>query len=385
MKGGKEVMSDLQNRVKDTFHHLHQHAEISWEETETTAYIASILQEQGCAVTAFADCTGVVGTYGNFDSNLPVVAIRADMDALWQEVDGKFQANHSCGHDAHMAMVLGLVWKITADPALKNKVALKFIFQPAEELGAGALKMVEKGVVDDVDYLFGIHLRPAEETRMDHAAPVIVHGSNTTYKVEVSGHDAHAARPHLTANAIEVASAIVGQLNNIHLNPRVPHSVKMTNITAGGKSTNIIPGNASFAVDMRAQDNQTMDEMTQKVKEIFQTMERLYGVTITITDTEYIPAAAVNDEAIQIMEHAAARVLGDDHVHPPLVTPGGDDFHFYTIKRPTLKATMLGLGCDLKPGLHHPDMTFHHDALMNGVNILYEAVTGVYRDGDTDS
>ncbi|GAA0432262.1 M20 peptidase aminoacylase family protein [Lentibacillus halophilus] len=373
-------MTKLENRVADAFHHLHQHAEISWEETGTTAYIASILKEYGCTVTTFSDCTGVVGEYGHFDSNLPVVAIRADMDALWQEVNGTFQANHSCGHDAHMAMVLGLVSKITDDPALKNKVALKIIFQPAEEKGEGALKMVEKGVVDDVDYLFGIHLRPIEETTMDNAAPVIVHGANTTYIADINGHDAHAARPHLNANAIEVASAIVSQLNNIHLNPRIPHSVKMTNITAGGKNTNIIPGNASFAVDMRTQDNQTMDDLTRKVKDIFQAMESIHGVEIPITDMEYIPAAAVNDEAIQIMENATARVLGEAHVDAPLITPGGDDFHFYTIKRPDLKATMLGLGCDLKPGLHHPDMTFNHDALMNGVDILYEAVKGVYRD-----
>ncbi|WP_217585865.1 M20 peptidase aminoacylase family protein [Lentibacillus saliphilus] len=371
-------MTELESRVKRTFQYLHDHAEISWEETETTAYIASLLKDFGCNVTTFADCTGVVGEYGNFNSNLPVVAIRADMDALWQEVNGAFRANHSCGHDAHMAIVLGLIAKIIADPTLKQQVALKFIFQPAEETGAGALKMVEKGVVDNVDYLFGIHLRPKEETILGHAAPVIVHGANTTYIADIKGEDAHAARPHLNVNAIEVVAEIVNLLGNIHLDPRVPHSVKMTSMTAGGKSTNIIPGSASFAIDMRTQDNHTMNTLTEKVKDIFTAMERLYNVDINIKDVEYVPAAELNDEAIQIMTKAVSTVLGADHVDASLVTSGGDDFHFYTIERPALKATMLGLGCDLTPGLHHPNMTFNQDALMDGVTILYEAVKEVY-------
>ncbi|AIF42866.1 M20 peptidase aminoacylase family protein [Virgibacillus sp. SK37] len=371
-------MSKLQERVTNTFHYLHEHAEISWEETETTKYIASILRDHGCNVTTFDDCTGVIGEYGNFNTNLPVVAIRADMDALWQEVNGKFQANHSCGHDAHMAMVLGLLWKLEENPSLKSNIAIKFIFQPAEEKGAGALKMVEKGGLDRVDYLFGIHLRPYEETAMGHATPVIIHGATTVYKEEICGHDAHAARPHLNVNAIEVIAEIVNLLSNIHLNPRIPHSVKMTNVRAGGKSTNIIPGRATFAIDMRAQDNQVMDELEKKVEEILEAMNRLYNVKVAITHKEKIPAAETNEEAIQIMEKAAASVLGREYVDPPLVTPGGDDFHFYTIKRPDLKATMLGLGCDLKPGLHHPNMTFDENALMNGVAILYAAVKEVY-------
>lgn len=375
----KNTMSTDEKWIKETFRYLHQHPEISWEEVETTAYIKRELTQLGCRVTTFDDCTGVVGEYGDFDQQVPVIAIRADIDALWQEVDGVFQANHSCGHDAHMAMVLGLVRKLTQNQALKSKVAIKFIFQPAEEQGAGALKMVEKGVVDDVDYLFGIHLRPQEEMPMGAASPVIIHGATTMYKAEILGEDAHAARPHLNVNAIEVASEMIHMLSNLHVNPRIPHSVKMTNITAGGKSTNIIPGRATFAIDIRAQNNEVMDTLEHKVMDIFQATSALHGVEVNIINKEKVPAAKTSEPAIKLMKQSIRDVLGPSNLAPPLMTPGGDDFHFYTVKRPQLKATMIGLGCDLQPGLHHPSMTFNEDALIYGVNILYEAIRNAYK------
>ncbi len=367
-----------ENKVLDTFQYLHEHAEISWEETETTKYIENILLNSGCKVTTFDDCTGVIGEFGNFDGNLPVVAVRADIDALWQEVNGVFQANHSCGHDAHMSMVLGLLWKLEQYPELKEKIAIKFFFQPAEEKGAGALKMVEKHVVDNVDYLFGVHLRPIQETPMGRATPVIVHGATHMYGITIRGEDAHGARPHLNRNAIEIGTEIVNMLSKIHLDPRKPYSVKMTSFHAGGESTNIIPGSASFALDMRAQDNETMDALKEKVNAVFESVRNLYHADLEITEESGIAAAKTNEEAIHIMSSAIADTLGEDKVDPPLVTPGGDDFHFYTIKKPSLKATMLGLGCDLQPGLHHPHMTFDKDALNNGVDILFQAILNTY-------
>lgn len=369
----------IEERITETFHYLHNHAEISWEETETTKYIADLLEESGCRVRTFADCTGVIGEYGNFDKGLPVVGIRADMDALWQEVNGTFQPNHSCGHDAHMAMVLGVLWKLAERPEMREKIAVKFIFQPAEEKGSGALKMVEKEVTRDVDYLFGVHLRPAQETKMNHATPVIVHGATKMYQGEIKGDDAHGARPHLNHNAIEVGAEIVNLLNKIHLDPRVPHSVKMTKFHAGGKSSNIIPGNASFSLDLRAQQNVVMEELERKVNGIFAAVRDLYDIDIEITNVDGIAAAKTNEEAISIMRTAITETLGEEGLDGPLVTPGGDDFHFYTIKKPSLKATMLGLGCALSPGLHHPEMIFDVNALKNGTEILYRAVLGTYR------
>lgn len=378
-KAETNILKVVEQKVMDSFVHLHNHPEISWEETETTKYIKELLVNSGCKVIEFDDCTGIVGEYGNFNNNLPIVGIRADMDALWQEVNGVFQPNHSCGHDAHMAVVLGVLWRLKETPELAKRVAIKFIFQPAEEKGSGALKMVEKNIIENVDYLYGIHLRPVQETKPGRATPVIIHGATKMYNVEIIGDDAHGARPHLNHNSIEIAAQIVNMISQIHLDPRIPHSVKMTKLHAGGKNTNIIPGNASFSLDLRAQNNELMDKLEIKVNDIFQSMRNLYDLDIKITNIDGIVAAVTNDEAINIMRKSIIETLGEEKLDIPLVTPGGDDFHFYTVKKPDLKATMLGLGCNLKPGLHHPKMKFEEKYLIDGVNILFKALLNTYK------
>src|SRR5699024_2150904 len=101
----EEIIEKLIPYLKEVFRHLHSNPELSFEEYETTSYIESLVKKYKCDVTTFDDSTGLVVDIG---SGSPVVALRADIDALWQEVDGEFKANHSCGHDAHMTIALGL-------------------------------------------------------------------------------------------------------------------------------------------------------------------------------------------------------------------------------------------------------------------------------------
>ncbi|MBS4206917.1 M20 peptidase aminoacylase family protein [Bacillus sp. FJAT-50079] len=361
-------------KVFSTFEHLHAHPELSWEEVKTTEFIKKQLEASGCRVQTFSDCTGVIGDFGKASDDVPVIGIRADMDALWQEVDGKLQANHSCGHDAHMSIVLGVLWKLAAMPDLHNQIAVRFIFQPAEEVGTGALKLIDHGVVDELDYLFGIHLRPKEETPNGYATPAIIHGATYAIECEILGDDAHGARPHLTSNAINIGTHIVNALNTIHLDPTVPHSVKVTKFHSGGKNTNIIPGQASLAIDLRAQTNKHMNLLKEKVYDVLTSTEQLFESKIVITNDYGIPAAEVNPIAEMICKQAIEHAIGKEYAMPPLITPGGDDFHFYTIKHPTLKASMIGLGCDLQPGLHHPNMSFDKEALLHGIDILTEMI-----------
>ncbi|MGZ0051093.1 M20 peptidase aminoacylase family protein [Brevibacillus gelatini] len=373
----RTTIEQLQPAIFSLYEHLHRHPEVSWQEVETTAYIARFLQERHCRVTTFDDVTGVVAEWGDLTPGGLTVGVRADMDALWQEVNGVFQANHSCGHDAHMTMVLGVLMVLQAQN-IRLPGRLKLIFQPAEESGNGALAMVKKQVVDDIDYLYGVHLRPVQEIPLGTAAPAIMHGAAGTISGQIKGADAHGARPHLGVNAIEVAATIVEQLKGIHLDPLVPYSVKMTQLSAGSKSSNIIPGSAQFHLDLRAQTNLVIDALFARVEHILQHVARLYEVDLSYDITERVYAAEVHEEARQIMAEAIVQTLGQDRLEAPIQTPGAEDFHYYTKERPHLRATMLGLGCGLTPGLHHPQMTFEKEALLSGIEILARTVLATF-------
>lgn len=358
------------DRLQDIFTHLHKHPELSWEEYETTAYIKKLVEPYSCKVTTFEDIPGLVVEIG---TGKPVIGIRADMDALWQEVDGEFKANHSCGHDAHMTIVIGALLHMLENGA-PEKGTFRFIFQPAEEKGGGALALVERGVADDLDYFYGMHLRPIEELRHGQFAPALQHGSARTVRGTIRGEDAHGARPHLNANAILVGTEFFQMLNNMYLNPLVPHSAKMTSFQAGGKSTNIIPGNATFALDMRAQTNEAMDQLVEKVEGIAKTLAAHHGIEIDLDFSAHLPAAVINDDATSLLRDAIVETVGEEQLAPMVVTTGGDDFHFFTIKRPHIKATMLAVGCDLSPGLHHAQMTFNHEILPQAVEVMINAL-----------
>lgn len=353
-------------KLQEVFHHLHTNPEISWQEFKTTDYIKSIFEKENCTISTFDDIPGLIVEIGR---GKPVVALRADIDALWQEVDGKFQANHSCGHDAHMTIVIGTILNLLHSNIPKQGT-LRFIFQPAEEKGTGALAFVKKGIVDDVDYLYGMHLRPIEELANGKFAPAIRHGAACFMKGEIVGEDAHGARPHLTANAIQVGCEFFQHINQLQINPMVPYSAKFTSFHAGGKSINIIPGSATFSLDIRAQTNDVMYELIDKIHKINEMLTKYHKVKINLETVSNVAAAVINENAVKKMKKAIINCMGEENLAPIIETTGGDDFHFYTIKRPDLKATMLAIGCDLAPGLHHPNMTFNHDAIPKSIEIL---------------
>ncbi|RDW19793.1 M20 peptidase aminoacylase family protein [Oceanobacillus chungangensis] len=352
--------------LKTIFNHLHENPEISWEEVQTTSYIKSLFSNKDCKIKTFDNSTGLVIDIG---AGKPVIAVRADIDALWQEVDNSFRANHSCGHDAHMTIVIGTLFTML-ESKQPNKGTFRFIFQPAEEKGTGALAFVEKGIVDDVDYLYGMHLRPIEELENGQFAPAIQHGAAKFIEGTIIGEDAHGARPHLNVNAIQVGAEFIQSLNNIQINPMFPHSVKMTTFHAGDKSPNIIPGNATFSIDVRAQTNEAMQYLTEKVEQIAMMLATFHQIKIELKTSANVAAAVLDEDAIRFMSDAIKMSAGEAKLAPVIRTNGGDDFHFYTIKRPKLKATMLAIGCDLTPGLHHPKMTFNHDVIPKAIEII---------------
>lgn len=363
----------FERQILEWFADFHAHPEVSWKEFRTTERLAEILDELGVAYRRFPDVTGLMAEIGGSGEGKPVTAVRADIDALWQEVNGVWQGNHSCGHDAHMAMVLGALLYLKNQPQPLGKT-IRFIFQPAEEKGNGSLAMIERGALENVSHLFGVHLRPADELPFGKIAPSIHHGAAIFLEGKILGIDAHGARPHQGRNAIDVAVALHQYIKSIYLSPFEAYSAKITKLTAGGDSINIIPGTAEFALDVRAQNNEILEQLKDKVETGFTGLRKLFEIDIEWKWNDYVPGAEVSIEAENIATQAIRRIAGDGALAAPVITPGSDDFHFYTIKKPELKATMLGIGANLQPGLHHPNMSFHHGVLDLGAQVLAETL-----------
>ncbi|GLC89462.1 M20 peptidase aminoacylase family protein [Lysinibacillus piscis] len=366
----KEELGRLRPRLMEIFTHLHAHPEVSWHEVETTNYIFDLLTKEGFKPVRFQHCTGL---YVDIGKGYPKVGLRTDIDALWQEVDGEFRANHSCGHDGHMTIAIGAIL------LLKEQVkafsgTIRVIFQPAEEKGTGALAVLKEGIIDDLDFLFGVHVRPIQELEDGTYCAALYHGASRMLEGEIIGEDAHAARPHLGVNAIEVGATILEDLRTIHTDPMIPVSIKMTKFQAGGESGNIIPGKGSFTIDIRAQQNDVMDTLAQGVTRVINSAQILHDVQIKLRTVANIVAAEVDPTAQYIMEQAIVQAVGLSNLREPIRTPGGEDFHHYAVERPHLKTTMLGLGCGLTPGLHHPKMHFKQARLVTGVEILTRTV-----------
>lgn len=364
------------SQVLKHYQYLHTIPELGFEEHKTSAYISEQLKKAGYQVTEHVNgTTGLVAFYDSGKSG-PTLALRADMDALGHIIDGKHCAMHTCGHDAHSSIALTTAQQVMQENIVK-KGRIKFIFQPAEELGSGALAMIEGGAIDDVDIIMGLHLRPKEECPKGFATPAMYYSASTTIEVDFIGVPAHGARPHLGINALEAASLAIQSVNAIHLNPALSYSAKATRCLCDAGVTNSIPAKANVCWDLRAPTNQAMDELKAKVLQAIEFAARSIGASANAVVSKEIPAAEINDEVTEIIAQGIKDVLGDKGLIAPVYTPGGEDFFNYPRQKPTIKAGFWGLGVDLQPGLHHPNMHFDLDAMDIGVNISKACVQRV--------
>lgn len=357
------------SQVKEYYKYLHTIPEEGFTEVKTAKFIADKLEEFGYEVTRnIGGKTGVMGIY-NSGMPGPTVALRADMDALGHTINGVHCSRHSCGHDGHSSMLLATAEIFRKEKRLKRG-KLKVLFQPAEELGTGALSMIEGGVIEDVDYLFGAHVRPLEEALDGQASPAIFYSAAARIIATFHGKPAHGARPHLGVNVIDAATAAVIAVNAIHLKPTENYSIKATRFLCDAGVTNAIPDEAVVTWDLRAQHNGTMKELKEKFFQAVTPAAATVGATVEYETPTGMIAAQLNEEATELLTSSIKEVLGESGCIAPIFTPGGEDFFFYTDHKPEIKAGFFGLGCDLKPGLHHPDMHFNVNALGNGVRIF---------------
>lgn len=354
------------------YEYLHTIPELGFEEVKTSAYLAEQLERAGFKTTRnVGGTTGIVGIYDSGHAG-PTLALRADMDALGHVIDGAHCAMHTCGHDGHSSMVLTAATDMLNEKAIK-KGRLKIIFQPAEELGTGALAMIKGGAIDDVDMLLGLHIRPEEECKKGQAIPAMYYSASGTIETVFTGVPAHGARPHLGVNVIDAAVGAINAVNALHLNPNLSYSAKATKFLCDSGVTNAIPAEAHVYWDIRAQFNSTMDELKAKILPAIHAGAATIGAKVEAQLIKEIPAAELDDGMTAILAESIRTVLGDEGLLKPFYTPGGEDFFFYARQKPSIKAGFFGLGVNAKPGLHHPDMRFDIDALDIGVEILKTA------------
>jgi amidohydrolase len=373
----KEWVKNNNTLLLDTYDKLHDLAEVSWKEQKTRDFLCKELDKLGLPYETYQSHCGIVvkwnsGTLG------PTIALRTDMDALLQNVEGVWKANHSCGHDAHMTMVLNTLRCLKESKFKPNSGCLKIIFQPAEETGKGAQAIIKDGIVDDVDFLLGIHVRPVFELGMGQASSAIYHGAATLLKGKIKGIQAHGSRPNLGINVVDSIGAIISAVNSVKVDPTIPSSAKVTQVKAGGENINVIPDEAEFSIDLRAQTNKAMEALTESVMRAVQYAGEANGAEVQLEIRAQMAAAEKSPDMEEIVGEVVRQILGEKSLVQPPVTPGGEDFHFYTKERPNIQATMVGLGTGLEPGLHHPNMKFNLAALGNGVAILTASVIKLF-------
>ena len=359
---------DLAQQVLAWHAWLDAHPEPAWQETQTTAYLVEQLTALGARAHQVEDRTGALVEIGDGPR---WIGIRADLDAIWMGDDDGY-AVHSCGHSAHMAMALGAA-RLVADAGLPEGTGLRLLLQPAEEPGTGALDLIERGALEGMTHLFGMHIRPVEELDTGWFAPALHSGASESGLVTVKGEDAHGARPHLGRSAIDAIVALHQALPAVRFRPGESWSAKITRIRAGGASTNVIPGDGTAMIDLRAQRNEVRVEAKRRIDAVVAGIAQAYGVEMGVDWHDSTPAAEVHPEAAALLRAAITEVVGTDRLAEEIVTPGADDFHYYAQARPDLRSAMLCVGVAATPGLHHPKVSYDREPLPVAAQVLASA------------
>lgn len=364
----------------ETYKHFHANPELGFQEHETSAFLADALRKAGYEVrdkigdAITPEGTGIVGTLKGTEPG-PVFALRADMDALpmAEETGLPFASTkegvmHACGHDAHSAMLLFAARAIAATGGIRRGT-LKIVFQPAEELLRGARAMLASGALNDVDEIVGIHVRNNREALVGQATCGVCHGAAWHLKVKLHGQAAHAAWYHKGVNVVDAAAAIINGINAVHGDPNIGNSAKVTQFQTGLGAINIIPDYAEMGFDLRAQTNEVMAELQSKAKRAIEAGAATVGATVEFCEPGGVPAANFDPELVETVRESIVAVLGAENALPPVISPGSEDFHCFSVEG-GIKTAFIGIGADMKTGGHTTTMCIDPSILPNGAKIL---------------
>lgn len=317
---------------------FHKYPELGFKEYRTAKVIAEKLQSYGIEVKTEVGKTGVVGDLYGKDGG-KTIALRADMDALLvQETsDISYKSKnegvmHACGHDGHMAMLLGAA-KILAQNKDRISGSIRFIFQPAEEGKGGARYMIADGCLDGVDEIYGAHLwnyQPYGEIGVKSGA---VMAAADIFDITVKGIGGHGAAPQGTVDAIVTASNLIMSLQTIVSRNTDP--LESTVITvgkiSGGHGFNIIADEVKLRGTTRAMTEENRQMVKNRMQEVIDGVAKATGATINLDYQDGYPPTINDEHATQIVQKVAHKIVGDEAVEPYL-TMGAEDFAYYLQK-----------------------------------------------------
>jgi len=373
---------------------LHAHPQLAYQETYASQKVQAILSEIGVPFKAGLAKTGVVGWIvpDGEAGKRSAVALRADMDALpITEQTGVDYAStnpgcmHACGHDGHTTILLGAARQLNA---MRDRLPrpVKLVFQPAEEGGAGAKRMIDDGALSAdtggvaVDAIFGLHGWPDLDLGGLATRPGPMMASTNTIHMAVTSTGGHAAFPHLYGDTIVCASSIVTQLQTIvsrDVDPVQPAVVSISTMH-GGDAENIVPARVEMKGTIRAVDEAVRQYIVQRVKTIARSVAAMYECEIEINITDNYPVTVNDPTCTQFVQRTAGEQLGTQHVFEmPTPVMGAEDFAYYG-QHVSACFSLIGLrpaGVALSPGLHTPRFDFNDDAIPVGVELMYRWAT----------
>ncbi|MBR1151277.1 M20 aminoacylase family protein [Bradyrhizobium sp. JYMT SZCCT0428] len=378
-------VADLQPDIQAWRRDIHQHPELLYEVHRTAALVADRLREFGCdEVVTGIGRTGVVGVIkGNRPTGkgeVKVIGLRADMDALpIEEATNLPYASknpglmHACGHDGHTAMLLGAARYLTETRNFAGDAVV--IFQPAEEGGAGAVAMLEDGLMDrfGIEQVYGMHNGPGIPVGSFAIRPGPIMAGGDAVFIRIEGRGGHAARPHKCIDSVLVGAQLINALQSIVSRSVDPLESAVISICEfhAGHARNVIPQTAELAGTVRTLDGGVRKLVEKRVREVVAGVAQITGAKIDLTYNRGYPVTVNHMPQTDVAVRAAREIAGDANVNemPPLMA--GEDFAFMLEQRP---GALIFCGNGDSAGLHHPEYNFNDEALVFGTSYWIKLV-----------
>jgi amidohydrolase len=385
---------ELQVKLTGYRHDFHTFPEVGFQEFRTSTKVAEILSALDCRVQQNVGKTGVVGELGQ---GLPIVAIRADMDALPLLEDNQTSYKsqkpgvmHACGHDAHIAILLGVAELLSKEEKLPGTV--RFLFQPAEEVGddegmSGAPRMIQDGAMGGgVGMVIALHVSAHVPVGQIQIGAGPSSGGVDSFRASIIGMGGHGARPHETIDPIYLSAHVILALHGIvsrRLNPYDPAVVSIGSIHAG-KAENIIPNQVDILGTLRYTQHKVQERIHTEIKKAFEVAKCLGG-DYTLKFEIGSPPMINNEKVVNLIKQTAIDLIGCENVHPPQDGLGAEDFGCFSEMAP---GAMFYLGSMVEGDeREHHNSRFDVDdqCLPFGVAILTETALRFLRNGGFSS